>query len=81
MNQCEMVASCGRIQLSRNHRLSLAPRLTNIELFHIVHQQALVIALAYAKQVMAIAQHLVVKSEYFIEMTLKIQLGENLQYI
>jgi hypothetical protein len=33
-----------------------------------VRQQVLVIALAYAKQVLAIAQHLVVKGEYFIEM-------------
>lgn len=74
-----MVASHGGIKLSCNLHPSLAPRLAIIELFHIVRQQALVIALAYAKQVLAIAQHLVVKGEYFIEMWLKIQLGENHQ--
>jgi len=56
-----MVASHGGIKLSCNLHPSLAPRLAIIELFHIVRQQALVIALA-------IAQHLVVKGEYFIEM-------------
>lgn len=44
-----------------------------------MRQQALVIALAYAKQVLAIAQHLVVNGEYFIEMWPKIQLRENHQ--
>lgn len=79
MNQCEVVASCEGIQLSFSFHPSLTPRLAIIELFHIVCQQALVISLAYAKQVLVIAQHLVVRGEYFIEMRLIIQLGENHQ--
>jgi hypothetical protein len=39
-----------------------------------MHQQALVIALSYANQVLAITQRLVVKGEYLIEVRLKIQL-------